>query len=332
MHRTAVPVGRHESRMIQMLSRLMRSAAGKATRALAASLMLGLEVAQAQPVPPPPPPPPPMPLDIREGGPTVSNSNVGYIDNAIPGTLARLRYDSLYNNRRPTRAEFIWPGPQRRERSVDYQDFTAYLEAGLSERFSGFVEIPVRLLNPEVVANTVGLTDMNAGFKFAFVASPDLVATFQLRTYAPTGDADRDLGNDHVSLEPALLVYQRLNERVTLESEFRVWVPIGGTDFAGEILRYGFGLSYDLIETGNLRITPVVEVVGWTLLDGKAAAVAPSGFLTIEDATGDTIVNAKFGFRFKFGDAADIYAGYGRPLTGDRWYENTFRVELRLAY
>ena len=28
----------------------------------------------------------------------------------------------------------------------------------------------------------------------------------------------------------------------------------------------------------------------------------------------------------------DVYAGYGRPLTGDKWYENTFRVEFRLFY
>jgi hypothetical protein len=33
-----------------------------------------------------------------------------------------------------------------------------------------------------------------------------------------------------------------------------------------------------------------------------------------------------------FGDLADMYVGYGRPLTGDRWYENTVRVEFRLFY
>ena len=32
------------------------------------------------------------------------------------------------------------------------------------------------------------------------------------------------------------------------------------------------------------------------------------------------------------GHHADLYTGYGRPLTGDRWYENTFRVEFRLVY
>ena len=34
----------------------------------------------------------------------------------------------------------------------------------------------------------------------------------------------------------------------------------------------------------------------------------------------------------RFGDWADLYGGYGRPLTGDRWYENTVRVEFRLLF
>ena len=46
---------------------------------------------------------------------------------------------------------------------------------------------------------------MNAGFKWAFWETDDQVATFQLRTYIPTGAASRGLGNNHVSLEPALL-------------------------------------------------------------------------------------------------------------------------------
>jgi hypothetical protein len=28
----------------------------------------------------------------------------------------------------------------------------------------------------------------------------------------------------------------------------------------------------------------------------------------------------------------DIYTGYGRPLTGDSWYEDIYRFELRYFY
>jgi hypothetical protein len=274
------------------------------------------------------------------GGPTVSNSRVGYIDDAIPGDVFRLRFDAAYNFRRPTRAEFFYPqtapggpGLPIPEPRVDYQELSAYLEVAVIDRLSGFVEVPWRFLNPEVNPDHEGLGDLNAGFKFAFIDDPDLVATFQLRTYIPTGDSHRGLGTDHVSLEPALLVYAPLTERLAFEGELRVWVPIGGTDFAGDILRYGIGLHYELLRTCRLRVTPVAELVGWTVLSGKESqAFLPGDVVAVGDAAGDTIVNAKLGVRLDLGSVGDLYAGYGRVLTGDRWYENTLRVEWRVAF
>jgi hypothetical protein len=264
---------------------------------------------------------------------------VGYIDPAIPGDIFRFRFDASYNDRRPTRAEFFYPrsapagpGLPRPEPRVDFQELASYLEMAATDRLSGFVNVPVRFLNPEVNANHAGLSDVDAGLKYAFLFRDDFVATFQFRTYAPTGDSHRGLGTHHVSLEPALLVYDRLADRLALESELRVWVPVNGTDFAGQIIRYGVGLHYDVCRTSHCTFSPVVEFVGWTLLDGKEAVVPPSGAVFVHEAGGETIVNAKVGLRVKFGDRADIYGGYGRPLTGDRWYENTLRLEFRLLY
>ena len=45
--------------------------------------------------------------------------------------------------------------------------------------------------------------DMNLGFRWAFWAQRDLVATLQLRGYLPTATRP-SLGTDHVSLEPHL--------------------------------------------------------------------------------------------------------------------------------
>jgi hypothetical protein len=272
-------------------------------------------------------------------GPIVSDSKTGYIDGAIPGNVFRLRYDTSYNNRRPTRAEFIepqsapggpgWPLP---EKSVDYQDVFAYAEFLFLPRLSGFVEVPARFLNPEVNANTAGLGDMNVGFKYAFLESETGLLTFQFRTYIPTGDADRGLGVHHVSLEPALLFYQALSDRAGMEGELRYWVPIGGTDFAGSMVRYGVGFHYDVVRNCDCRLGPVVEFVGWSVLSGKESAAEPSGLVIVRDAGGQTIVNAKLGMRLGISDWADVYAGWGRPLTGDRWYENTFRMEMRFLY
>jgi hypothetical protein len=272
-------------------------------------------------------------------GASVSDSSVGYIDPAIPGNVFRFRFDAGFDDRRPTRAEFFYPkgaplgpGLPQPDPSVDFQDLSAYLEMAATDRLSAFINLPVRFLQPERNADHAGFADLDAGFKFAFLRDEDQVATFQFRTYAPTGDSRLGLGTHHVSLEPALLLYNGLTDRLRLESELRLWVPVGGTDFAGEIVRYGTGLHYDLFRTCHYTFTPVVELVGWTVLDGKESVVPPSGAVFVEDAAGQTILNAKLGLRVKFDDQADLYIGYGQPLTGNRWYENTVRVEFRLLF
>jgi hypothetical protein len=270
---------------------------------------------------------------------SVRNSGVGYIDPAIPGTMFRIRADASYDSNRPSRDEFFYPqtgpagpgvpGPETR---IDYQELSGYLEVAPYENLSAFLTVPFRFLNPEINANAAGLSDMNAGFKWAFLSSDDGVATFQLRTYAPTGNAGLGLGTRHVSLEPALLTFVPLTEALAFEGELRYWVPIGGTDFAGSIIRYGAGLRYEMYATPNLRVMPVVEFVGWTSLGGKESVATSATSAVVQDATGDTIVNVKAGVRFGLGEHMDVYAGYGRALTGDVWYKDTVRLEARLLY
>jgi hypothetical protein len=272
-------------------------------------------------------------------GPSASDSRVGYIDDAIPGTMFRFRFDDSFNDHRPTRAEFIYPkgapagpGLPDPQPSIDFQELSAYFEYAPFDRLSGFVEFPVRFLQTTVGADHAGFSDLNAGFKWAALFEQDTVGTFQFRVFAPTGNSHEGLGTHHTTLEPALLGWHRLTDRLTAEAEFRAWIPIGGTDFAGDILRYGVGLSYDLGCIGHVQFAPVLEAVGWTVLDGKTSVVPPDGIPFVEDAAGQTIVNIKFGLRSKFGDHADLYTGYGQALTGNRWYENTVRVEFRWLF
>ena len=296
-------------------------------------------------------------------------SATGYIDNAIPFTNFRLRFDAAYDDNRPDRANFFYaqcgcnnglhgPGPNKPETRVDYQDLSSYLELALDNRASAFIEVPVRFLNPEQNANASGLSDINAGFKYALIASPDTFLTFQLRTYFPTGEVSSGLGNGLYSLEPALLWHEQMG-RFGLDTEFRDWIPLttdkfrDGSDFAGNVTRYGVGLSYLALNNPRFRIIPVVEFVGWTVLSGKeteVASVAASnlllmgvmtpGLANVRNAAGDTIVNAKVGVRFGFGSfqetgflsRSDLYVGYGRALTGDVWYKDILRVEYRILF
>jgi hypothetical protein len=278
----------------------------------------------------------------------VAVSDVGYIDSALIRNVFRLRYDAAFEDNRPDRAEFFYPkcgcfpgapGPRLAETSVDYKDISAYTEVALSTNFSAFVEVPYRFLNPEQNAHVNGFSDFNAGFKYALWQDCDRVATFQFRTYFPTGQADVGLGTDHVSLEPALLYYGHLSDRLTLEAELRDWIPVGGTEFEGNVLRYGVGLGYTVYRSCDCRITPVGELVGWTVLSGKEFVpnltnLTPSGMLgTVQqNAAGETIVNAKVGVRLWLGENNSLYAGYGRALTGTVWYKDIFRLEYRLTF
>ena len=260
-----------------------------------------------------------------------ADTSVSFIDTALPLSQLRLRYDDVFRDRRPTRAEYLFPKGGLPETNIDYQELSAQLEYLVMPEFSVFFETPWRIVNPDINRNSSGIGDVNTGFKWAFVTVPDLVATFQLRTYIPTYSGT-ELSTKHVSLEPALLANHRLAEWLTLEGEFRWWVPVGGSDFAGDIVRYGLGLAFGERSEEGLWLKPVVEMVGWTVLHGKtAAAQSPTNF-GVESAKGDTILNGTLGLRAGYENLADWYFGYGRGLTGDTWYKEVFRMEFRWFY
>ena len=114
----------------------------------------------------------------------------------------------------------------------------------------------------------------------------------------------------HVSLEPGLLFHRRLGEGWNWESEFRYWIPLDGEpDRQGGVLRYGAGVSRSLL-LEELRITPVVEMVGWTALAGQSRFLDDSLTPVTEDAAGDTIVNLKVGARLAGVGREELYVGY----------------------
>jgi hypothetical protein len=272
----------------------------------------------------------------------------GYIENAVPITTFRLRFDAAYNNNRPDRAAFFYPkcgcfgtrdsiGPPLPETSVDYQELTPYFEVALSDRFSVFADIPIRFINPDVNANDTGISDVSFGAKYAIVRDSRRVVSLWARTITPTGGTREGLGTGHWWIEPGLLYLEQMSERWQVFGEFRDQVYLSRrTDFVGNVLRYGLGTSYIVADGSWGYAAPVGEVVGWTVLGGKEFDNTIA-----ESASGDTIVNAKIGLRIGFGEPAigqyfatrsDLYVGYGRALTGEVWYKDMFRVEYRFFY
>jgi hypothetical protein len=315
------------------------------------------------------------------GSPDVAFASPGgYIDNPIPRTRFTLRFDAAYDNPTPDRAEFFYakcgcfrgidpnaPGPQPDnpigdrvvESGVDYQEIWFNMEYAFMDRASVFAELPIRFINPEVNDNEAGLGDINFGLKYALIADANQFLTMQVRVYTPTGDAGDGLGTDHFSIEPALLYLRRLNQGWSIFGELRDWIPVDGSDgpvfpggrgddYASNVLRYGVGVAYNLIDNPyqGYQVSPVVELVGWHVFDGFASS-SPDGRaenIVIENGKA-SIVNAKLGVRFTLTDASSsnfagyggsqsLYVGWGHALTNeeDVWYKNMLRVEYRVNF
>jgi hypothetical protein len=267
-------------------------------------------------------------------------------------------------------------GPSQIAASLNYQEISAYAEYAFNNRWSAFIEVPYKMMNfkhiqedPDVERtptggfypepdlgeaedndnNPNGFSDIQFGFKAAMIACPNQYLTFQFRSYAPTGNARLGLGTGHWSMEPSLLYYEKM-DNWTLQGQFTVWVPINGGPAAGPILQYGAGLGYDIYKRGKMRVVPILEVVGWTVLYGFESEAETPGVLTpiifpsnnegltlpvthgVENAAGATIVDVKGGVRTYLGTNSDFYVGYGHAVTGSRWYNDIIRVEYRYKF
>ncbi len=231
------------------------------------------------------------------------------------------------------------------ETELDYTEIRFDFEYALNETFSLFAEVPWRSVDGKVLGSESGIGDVRAGFKWGWIRNPQHHLTFQLRGYFPTGDAKKGLGTDHESIEPGLLYFGQLNERWTMAAELRYWIPIDGTsgrgtsfteDYAGDVLRYGLGFGYDYHLDSGTVVTPVVELVGWSVLGGlmlSSADGTPFGTTLpgfgYREVDGDNITNLKFGLRFGFSPKNSLYVGYGTALTSDVWYDDVVRIEFR---
>lgn len=322
---------------------------------------------------PPKPPTPPTPK-TESNWPTVEASMVGYIDNAIVGSELRVRFDAAFNDQFPDRAEFIYgkcgcyrnptlpagvydpnapgPGPGVPQH-INFQvlSFMGEYAPKSNRRLSAFIEIPFRWVQPQGVAtgspvpnpaypNGAGLSDVEAGLKFAVLASPSHYLTAQLKSYFPSGSARHGLGTNHYSIEPALLYYQRFPDKFELEGEVGGWLPISGSagvpttssqGYAGNIFFYGIGPSYRLVDHDTFRLAPVIELVGWNITQGLwTAAAFPK--LPDKNASGINIVNLKIGARLSFPPHSSVYVGYGTVLSSNDWYNDILRVEYRYSF
>jgi|HubBroStandDraft_1064217.scaffolds.fasta_scaffold05245_4 hypothetical protein len=317
------------------------------------------------------------PAPPRESKSKIPGSMVGYIDDPIVATQIRIRFDDAFEDQFPDRSEFFYakcgcyrglqtaippaydpnapgPGPGV-PNAINFQQLFMNVEYSPQRRFSAFVEVPIRWLQPQGFqtippfpgfSSQGGVGDVTAGLKFAAVATEHTYVTFQLKGYFPSGDASKGLGTNHYSVEPSLLLYQQLSSRFTLEGQIGDWHPIGGSagvstttsapaseGFAGDIFFYGIGPSYKLYQGSHVGLAPVVELFGWHVLGGfQTQPVTGTVDGAASEVSGMNIVNLKVGVRTSIGFHNSFYVGFGQALTHDDWYKHIVRLEYRYSF
>ena len=224
--------------------------------------------------------------------------------------------------------------------------------------------IPAALVGPlELGPNvgTSGLGDIRAGMKYALIAERDRWVTLQLRGYFASGDAEKALGTNHATIEPGVLYLGKPSDRWSLAGELRWWHPLSGSSdpvseasgrvagfesiraeaggklsplspdprvrnsgYAGDVIRFGVGASYKG-RGKRVRVSPVVELVGWYVVDGYV--FAPGEPIEADNAS---ILNLKLGARIGGRGPGSVYLGYGHALSHEDWYDGVLRFEYRL--
>lgn len=319
----------------------------------------------------------PAPVRTQRRLPPAAYSKTGYIDSAIVGSYARIRFDLGFNNTRADRGEFFYakcgcyrevgldplaPGPAPAldganplttpfiATSVDHRDLWLGAEYRFHERVSALVEGLIRNISPEVNAGSTGFGDLTVGLKAVILEDGVQWATFQLKAFLPTGNPLKGRSTDNTSWEPGLLYLREIDERTTVAGEFRVRFPVGGSSdagvpelsggelagggFASTVVRYGVGVSYEVNQGAPVVVAPVIELVGWSVLDGYATTTVDGTAATAGAESAEvTIFNVKFGARLSSDRyPGSVYVSYGTALTGASWYDEILRFEYRYSF
>lgn len=260
------------------------------------------------------------------------------IDVTQPFNRLRLRADAAYGITAPDRSEFFWAkigsrGPTLPESGVDYQDLRFMFEAG-NDTFSAQTELPLRFLDPDINLNTTGLGDMNLATKLVMFDGDCWQVTQITRMYIQTGSPKKGLGTGHFSMEPGLLARYKLSCDTYLHGELKLWFPIGGAKpHAGEVLRYGLGVSTIFTDTPCYAVIPTLELIGYSFLTGDRTL--PSGSIVAVDSENELYLSP--GVRVAFDTNRDLkIVEFGvhaqASLISNGYYDSLLRAELQISF
>lgn len=281
-------------------------------------------------------------MSKRGNGPGLGRERLAFapfaIDVAAPNPNLRARVVSVRGQQYPDRSEFLWAriggnGPKLPESNLDYQETRFLMELG-SKKFSTATEIPIRFTNPDVNSNHTSIGDMTVTTKLVMLDGKSWQITQLFRSYFPTGSASMGLGTGHVSFEPGMLARYNHCDNTFFHGEFKYFFPVGGDPtFNGQLVTYGIGVSHVLFEDDHFAVLPTLEFVGNYIANGRRTE--PNGLVT--DAEGDHVMALYPGFRVARDRGSDLGLfewgmSTGLPITGPRFHDSIFRLDVRWAF
>ena len=198
---------------------------------------------------------------------------------------------------------------------VDETELEMELFWAINNRMAVVVEAPIIFLDPETGPKESGVGDLEVGFRFVAFNAEYTLLTFGLNVVAPTGDDERDLGAGHAALEPVALGLFDLGCGTTLQTEVGFELPVDVDEPENEFI-YNVALGHTFLGTecnSFFRwVTPFIEFNGTSALNG--------------DDSGHTVIDVTPGVSWQFSRKSEVAVGYSRPITGDRNFDDQFRI------
>jgi hypothetical protein len=265
-----------------------------------------------------------------------------FTDAVRPQTQQRLRYEGGFNVVFPDRATYFWARadglgagppptpPFRGEKSVDYDDLRLYTEAAAAN-ISLFVELSYRAITPDLAPHAAGFGDMNLGTKTLLYDCELFQFGFQFKTYFPTGDTFRGLGNGQFALEPSLLLAVKLGPDTYYQGQLAQWIPLSGDPFyQGSILHYH--MSFNHVLWRPLPDVPIIGTLEYASWHFQTGAYTDPIFGPFQKAGGQAYVSVGPGIRMVVCDKIDFGIGGLVSLTSAHWGDPVIRAEFRWRF
>lgn len=210
------------------------------------------------------------------------------------------------------------------EPAADESQFFAELSYSFTDRFGLIVASPLLIRDNEIDPNTTGFGDLETGARYVLLGYENedpLKLALGLNVLAPTGSAERELGEGQTFIEPEVLLFQRLMDEAFVQGQFSLGVPTGGEETSTE-WGWNIGAGYVFADASVSQYfkfpTAVFEVNGATGLGGSDGGV--------------TVVDLTPGLRWTLGSKAFGGIAMSVPVTGPREFEAQFIFSVIYRY